>query len=189
MTLRGEAAYRRPYDWQNKPYAARPDVQYVVGADHTFFGLLSVIGQYLGRYVFDWERVPMSAMPLDPNVLKMDPTDPMIASYWVPTVTDAANLVLARTSQVLFNQTAQVQHVATLRFDWLLAHETLSISTLGLVNFTTKEWLVAPRIGYRFNDAMTAYVGRADFSGPPETLFGLIEEVLSAGYAELRYSF
>jgi len=190
MTLRGEAAYRRPYDWQNKPYAARPDLQYVIGADHTFFGSLSVIGQYLGRYVFDWERVPLSAMPLDPNVLKMDPTDPTFDSnYWVPTVTDAANLVLARTSQVLFNQTAQVQHVATLRFDWLLAHETLSVSTLGLVNFTTKEWLVAPRIGYRFNDAMTAYVGAQVFSGPTETLFGLIEEVLSAGYAELRYSF
>jgi len=190
MTLRGEAAYRRPYDWQNKPYAARPDLQYVIGADHTFFGSLSVIGQYLGRYVFDWERVPLSAMPLDPNVLKMDPTDPTFDSnYWVPTVTDAANLVLARTSQVLFNQTAQVQHVATLRFDWLLAHETLSVSTLGLVNFTTKEWLVAPRIGYRFNDAMTAYVGAQIFSGPTETLFGLIEEVLSAGYAELRYSF
>jgi hypothetical protein len=189
LTLRAEAAYRRPFDYQNRPYAPRPDLQYVAGVDHTFFGSLSVIGQYLGRYVFDWQQMPVPLMPLDPNVLKMDPTDPMIASYWIPTVTDSANLVLARTSQILFNQTAQLQHVATLRFDWLLAHETLSISTLGLVNFTTKEWLVAPRIAYRFSDSMTGYVGAQIFSGPNETLFGLIEEVLSAGYAELRFAF
>ena len=56
-TLRGEAAYRRPFDYQNRPYAARPDLQYALGADHNF-GTFSVIGQYLGRYVFDWQKEP-----------------------------------------------------------------------------------------------------------------------------------
>jgi hypothetical protein len=41
-TIRGEAAYRRPFDYQNRPYAARPDLQYALGADHNF-GSFSVI--------------------------------------------------------------------------------------------------------------------------------------------------
>ena len=41
----------------SKPYAARPDLQYALGADHNF-GSLSVIAQYLGRYVFDWQKEP-----------------------------------------------------------------------------------------------------------------------------------
>jgi hypothetical protein len=58
-----------------------------------------------------------------------------------------------------------------------------------MFNFTTKEWLVTPRIGYRMTDAMTAYLGAQIFKGPNDTLFGLIDQTLSAGYAELRYSF
>jgi hypothetical protein len=189
-TIRGEAAYRRPFDWQSKPYAARPDLQYVVGADHAF-GSFSVIAQYLGRYVFDWQKAPSPMMTLDPSILKMNP-DPTMnpdIDFWTMAATDAINAQLAKTSQILFNQTARLQHVATLRFEWLLAHEALSISSLGLFNFTTHEWLLTPRIGYRLSDTITAYVGAQIFAGPTDTLFGLIQDQLSAGYAELRAIF
>ena len=95
----------------------------------------------------------------------------------------------AKQSQILFGQTARVQHVATLRLEWLVAHETLSLSSLGLVNFTTHEWLITPRIGWKMTDTITAYVGAQVFAGPDDTLFGLIDQTLSAGYAELRASF
>ena len=36
---------------------------------------------------------------------------------------------------------------------------------------------------------MTAYIGAQIFTGPDDTLFGLIDQTLSAGYAELRFSF
>jgi hypothetical protein len=58
-----------------------------------------------------------------------------------------------------------------------------------MFNFTTKEWLVTPRIGYRLSDAITAYVGAQIFMGPDDTLFGLIDQELSAGYAEMRFIF
>ena len=91
--------------------------------------------------------------------------------------------------QILFGQTARVQHVGTLRLEWLLAHETLSLSSLGLVNFTTHEWLITPRIGWRLSDSMIAYVGAQVFHGPTDTLFGLVEADLSAGYVELRFTY
>ena len=36
---------------------------------------------------------------------------------------------------------------------------------------------------------MTAYVGAQVFDGPTDTLFGLIDQKLSAGYVELRFTF
>jgi hypothetical protein len=185
LTLRGEAAYRRPDDYQNRPYAARPDLQYALGADHNF-GSVTVIAQYLGRYVFDWQKE--SGTSMDPNNLRNvlstgNPADLM------DVVTEAVNAELRQTSQILFSQTARVQHLATMRVDWQLLHETLSISTLALFNFTTREWLLSPRIGYRLSDALTTYVGAQIFAGPNDTLFGLIDQELSAGYAELRYAF
>ena len=183
-TLRGEAAYRRPYNWAGPAdhHIAYPDAQYTIGADHTF-GSLSIIVQYLGRYVFDWQKQSGPAMALDPSVLPMEPMSN------VTFVSQFVNSTLAKQNQILFSQTAQLQHLATLRFEWLGLHETLSISSLCLYNFTTREWLITPRIGYRLSDAMTAYVGAQVFHGPADTLFGIIDAQLSAGYAELRYTF
>jgi hypothetical protein len=183
-TLRGEAAYRRPYNWDGPAdhHIAFPDLQYTIGADHTF-GPLSVIVQYMGRYVFDWVKQPGLLSPLDPSVLPMEPPSSL------GMVTSTVNTILAKQNQILFSQTAKIQHLTTLRFEWLALHETLSISSLVLYNFTTREWLVTPRIGYRLSDAITMYAGAQVFHGPPDTLFGIIDAQLSAGYAELRYTF
>ena len=196
-TLRGEAAYRRPVGYQTAPddpalsnpnpvQIARPDLQYVVGADHNF-GSFNVIAQYLGRYVFNWQKEPGTTR--DPGELDGLLRQPGRQMDFMDLVVDEVNAELRQINQILFNQTAKVQHVATLRLEWLGLHETLSISSLAMVNFTTHEWLITPRIGWKMTDTMTAYVGAQVFAGPDDTLFGLIDQTLSAGYAELRASF
>ena len=115
--VRAEGAYRHPIDWQNRPYAARPDVQGVLGADHTF-GSVSVIAQYMGRYVFDWVKENGSAMArANPNAigntLMMMETAPLRQQ-----AIDGVNSELLRINQILFNQTAELQHVATARVEW-----------------------------------------------------------------------
>jgi len=191
MTVRGEAAYRLPYGYQAANvitplpadgHIAYPDLQYVLGIDHNF-GSLNVILQYMGRYVFDWQKHPGPDMPITADALSMQPPGSERQ------VTPIINGQLAKTNQILFGQTAQIQHLGTIRFEWLGAHDTLSISSLCMYNFTTKEWVVTPRIGYHFSDAMMAYVGAQIFYGPADTLFGLVDAELSAGYAELRYTF
>jgi hypothetical protein len=181
-TLRGEVAYRRPYGWSVPAdhHIAYPDVQYVLGADHSF-GSLSIIVQYMGRYVFDWQK--QNGSSFDTSSL------PMRQMSDITFVTQTADTILAKDNQILFSQTAQLQHLATLRFEWLGLHETLSVSSLVLYNFTTREWLLTPRIGYRLSDAITAYLGAQVFHGPTDTLFGIVEAELSSGYVELRYTF
>ena len=185
VALRGEAAYRKPYDYEKTPYAPAPypDLQYVLGADHTF-GSVSVIAQYLGRYTFHWAKEEGPLSPVDTGLLKTD--NPSVTKQIAE---ESVNSLLAKDNQMLFSQTAKVQHLATVRVEWLLLHDTLSLSALGMMNFTTKEWLAAPKIGYHLSDTLMVYLGAEILTGPSGTLFGTVDQKMSAGYAELRSTF
>jgi hypothetical protein len=186
LGLRGEAAFRRPLHYQDRPYAARPDLQYIAGIDHTF-GSVSVILQYGGRVVFDWHKETGPNPPLDPSILvNVAPPLPMLVAQ---EISEAINQELAARNQMLFSQRKQVQHFASARVEWLLAHDTLSIAALGFVNFSTQEWLLFPKLGYHVSDTVSATLGAEVYAGPNDTLFGLIDQQLSAGYAELRCDF
>jgi hypothetical protein len=186
FALRGEAAYRRPVDWENTLWAPRPDLQYVAGVDRNF-GSVSVIAQYMGRYVFDWALVPDSSDPVNEDALRNfgDVITPQIEAE----IAARINSQLAPLNQTLYSQRHEVQHLATLRIEWLLLHDTLSLSALGMMNFTTEEALLFPKLMYKMSDALSTSIGAELYSGPERTLFGLIEAELSAGYAELRYAF
>jgi hypothetical protein len=185
LGVRAEAAYRRPYDYQAHLNAPRPDLQYALGLDHNF-GQVMVIVQYLGRYAFDWRKESGSSMELDPAVLQTTPAD---GEPNRPAYTRAINGELARINQMIFSQTERVQHLATARVEWLTLHDTLSLSALGMVNVSSKEWMTMPKIGYRLSDTTMAYVGAEVGSGPRGTIFGLVDKTMSAGYVELRSTF
>lgn len=183
LALRGEVAYRRPYDYQSQMHAPKPDLQYAIGGDHNF-GSVSLIVQYLGRYTFDWakEKGPADTSLTTAMLTKPDQVDSRTAG-------GAVDANLRKTNQMLFSQTEKIQHLATARVEWLTAHDTLSLSALGMYNFSTKEWMAAPKVGYRLSDSMIAYVGGEVLAGPSGTLFGLVDQQLSAGYVELRSTF
>lgn len=173
--LRGEAAYRMPLHYERLLEAPRPDVQYTLGLDTTF-GDVSVIAQYLGRYTLDWQKDGPET-PTDSDQLWSTG-----AGAAEPQVLEA----LAGTNQMLFQQLAAVQHLASLRLAWTGLHDSLNVSALGLVNVTTKEWAAIPKLGYKIDDTILLSVGGEIYSGPPGTLLGLIDSVLSAGFAELK---
>ncbi len=176
--LRGEAAYRMPLHYERLIEAPRPDVQYTLGVDTTL-GSVSVIAQYLGRYTLDWQK--------DGPETAGDPED-----LWTNSAANAEPEVvnaLAGTNQMLFQQLAEIQHLASLRLAWTGMHEALTVSALGLVNVTTKEWAALPKLGYKLDDTILLSLGGEIYSGPPDTLFGWIDSVLSAGYVELKVFF
>jgi hypothetical protein len=182
LGVRGEAAYRKPLHYNHRPYAAKPDVQYVLGVDHTFDDV-SVIAQYIGKYTVKWRPPPAPGYGVD--YLETHAASPATDEA----VAYGADSQLYLHNQQLFAQLARVQHLASLRVEWLLLHQTLSLSALGVVNFTTHEWLAFPKVAYQFSDNMTASVGADLFEGPVDTLFGSIKSRLSAAYAELRFAF
>lgn len=188
MALRGEAAYRIPKDYKNTQNAPHPDIQYVLGADKTF-GPVSVIAQYVGRYTLDWQRETGAG---GGGIEELDATD-AATRFGGPLgeaeVEERLDDELRYRNQIVFQQTKELQHMISLRVEWLTLHDTLSLSALGGWNISTEEWLLYPKIAYQLSDGMSATLGGEIYAGPTGTLLGLIDEKLSAGYGELKFSF
>ena len=166
MGLRGEFAFRTPHeDYEENIHIPNPDLQYVIGGDKEF-GDLSVLIQYLGRYVFDFTRLSEPR-----NLLELVSPE------------------LALNNRIYSSQQNELSHSVSFRTAWKLLHETLDLELLGLYNFTTEEVFLQPRVSYDIADDLTATLGWERYSGPEDTLFGIVDSYFTALYAELKSSF
>jgi len=160
--LRGEFAYRRPdFTHKEQPFIPNPDFQYVLGMDKSI-GDFSVIAQYVGRYVSDFEKFETTGSSRD----ELELTNRMIAS-----------------------QQDEISHAVLMRPTLALFHETCTLELLGYFNISTEEWLLRPSLTYNLADALTLKAGVERYSGPDGTLFGNIKDALSSGFVELKASF
>lgn|GEM_PF-365030 len=176
--LRGEAAFRAPVNQASKPWTPKPDLQWVLGIDREF-GDVMIIAQYMGRYVLNWE----------PKRNTNGQGSSALCCVSVEQAAGPVNDIIWNSNQMLFSQLHELQSLASLRVEWKTLHDKLSLSALGLVNFNTTEWALMPKVGYQITGALSAYVGGEIFVGPDGTLFNMVEESLSSGYMELRYTF
>ena len=181
LGLRGEAALRWPVDEPETEHVPLPDVQYVLGVDREF-GDFSVIVQYVGRTVLKWEQIePTGLLELaqgktpTPEQLERILADPE----------GAARDEVERKTRMISGQTERYSHAVTARLAWKLLQETLELELLGSYNFTTGEWLVRPKISYSITDGLDAVAGAEIYGGPDDTLYGTIDETMSAGFVEL----
>lgn len=184
LGLRGEAAYRAPIN-EEAIYTPNREVNYVVGLDRTF-GSLSVIAQYIGKYVLDWEREGTDD-PAGIADLEIDPDD--LTPARIEEIESGIDEEMRRRNQILFQQTEELQHTASIRLEYLAFHDTLSLSVLGAYNFSTAEWLAFPKITYKFSDALSGSIGGELYNGPEDTLLDYLDQDLTAGYVELKYAF
>ncbi len=168
--LRGEFAYRKPHDdWEVEIYIPNPDIQYTLGIDRQIGSDFNFILQYIGRYVIDYTDLVEPASNNDPTVLQR---------YYY-----------AKMNRMIASQQNEISHSISFRPAWTLLHETLDIEMLGLYNITTEELFMRPKLSYEITDDLTVTVGGDIYTGPNETLFGIIDEQLSALFIELKTSF
>ena len=165
--LRGEFAYRQPQGYETYEHAPLPDLQYVLGVDREFFAQVNVILQYSGRAVLDWDAVQGSGSTIPALFRDM----------------------FKEKRRMIASQQEQFQHSATLRVQWMLLHDTLSLEMLGMYNFSTEELLLRPRLTYDITDALRFSAGGMVYLGADNTLFDMIEESQSSGFVELLASF
>lgn len=182
--LRGEAAYRRPFDYETRRDVPLPDLQVVLGIDREVLTNVTLIAQYIGRYVFDWEEIP--EYPLPEDIASLDPAELRRFLYRVDEIIPNE---VRRQLLVVHGQQQQVSHAASVRLSWTTLHETLTLEVVGYTSFTNQDFLVQPKVTYAIADALTVAAGGEIYGGPDETLFGLVDEVLSAGFVELKASF
>ncbi|MBN2102525.1 hypothetical protein JW835_00625 [bacterium] len=159
--LRSELAYRDPVkDYSKNMHVPNPDLQYVIGGDHAW-GNFSLILQYIGRYVLDFE------------------------DYVRGRVTDEIYLK----NRMISMQQHEFSHGFSFRPAYTFFHETLTVEALGLVNYTTKEAYIRPKITYQLADELILVAGGDIYIGDDNTLFGSIDRALNSGFIEFKASF
>jgi hypothetical protein len=171
--IRGEAAYRKPHEEYRAlgGHVIQPDLQYVLGVDREFPGDVSVIFQYIGRFVPGFEdlETPATLSPLPAEITFL--------------------YKIAWKNRLLASQQYAHSHSFSLRAAKSFWHETLDAELMGYVNLTSEEILIKPKLTYALTDALSLAVGGEWYQGPEETLFDLIDPYLSAFWGELRLSF
>jgi len=165
--LRGELAYRRPHqDYEENVHIPNPDLQYVVGLDKEIVKNFSLIVQYIGRYVYDFEELEIPINPVDFPRFK-----------------------IALKNRLISFQQYEMSHSLSCRATLELMNELMSIEVFGFVNFTSSETLFRPKLTYDIADALTVALGAELYSGQDDTLFDLVDSLLSAAFVELKASF
>ncbi len=166
--LRGEGALRSPddkHDGSTHYYIPYKDYYYVLGVDRTW-GDFSILAQYIGRHIPDFQAVVM-------------PSDPMLQLY--PKLEQYNNLFT--------NQTDPWRHALSFRPSLSLLYETLNLEIFGLYDLTTHETMLMPKVSYQLADALSLCAGGDLYYGRDGTLNDLIKDNFSAIYCELRLEF
>ena len=162
--IRGETAYLIPFENHEEIYVPSPEISYVAGIDRSI-GDFTLILQYSGKYITDF----------------IDQDD--LGSLTLQEIR-AENL-----SRIISRQTERISHSAVFRASVDLFYETLSIETAGNYNFTTEELFIKPLIVWNASDSLTVSGGAFIYSGPDETMFGMLEDQADSIFTEVKLSF
>jgi hypothetical protein len=167
LGLRGEFAFRMPHeDHETAVHIPHPDFYYVVGIEKELMRDFSMILQYIGRYVLDFTELEEPGTTAEMSIYELALINRMIAS-----------------------QQHEVSHTVSCRLCRTLMHQLLDIEILSMLNFTTRELMLHPRLTYDIADGLTITLGGEWYSGPRDTLYSRIDVHLSSIYTELKISF
>ncbi|MGD8780893.1 MAG: hypothetical protein PVH88_18245 [Ignavibacteria bacterium] len=161
--LRGEFAYSVPNDEPDSSFSVPcKQLEYTLGVDSEWNNF-SLIVQYIGKHIFDFNSQNLSQNTLIKEVTK-----------W---------------NKMLFSQQEEWNHSVSVRPSLNLFYETLILEMLGLANFSTEEIYLQPKATYKLADAYELIVGAVLYYGPDDTLHGYLEKSRNSGFAELKISF
>jgi hypothetical protein len=161
--VRAEAAYTWTEDAAGgDPFVKNPFFYGVLGADRTFFEYLNVNLQYYVRTISNFS---------DPNAIANPQTRGV-----------------AIQQSIFSSQQDKLQQGMSLRIANKWLNETLEAELAAVYDFTRRDYLLRPKLGYAFDDHWKGLLGAALFRGDANTFFGMIRD-RSAVFGELRYSF
>jgi hypothetical protein len=167
---RGEIAYVHTGNAHGRSVdEVTPHLSYVLGIERSFSESVSVIVQYVGRYVV--HRVDPARALADPDVLG-----------------GRVRFLAARETFVINQQLDTVQNGWSARIAKRWWNDTLEAEVLSLHYVERNDFFVRPKIAYDVADNWRATVGGEIFHGPKHSFFGRIEKNTGA-FVELRYSF
>jgi len=176
--ITGEAAFNHTEDYKNNIYIPNPDLYYVAGIEKDVFGI-KIIGEYIGRYVFDFEKATSPSLPQ--NLL-----DPLVFGNYLNSM---VAFETGKFNQKIFNQYYQTNHAAMVTFHKDFFYETLTGDLSLYYNFTTEEKLLRAAVKWKLSDELAISGGGQFMNGPKETIYDFAGSIMSGVFLSMKYSF
>ena len=175
--LRGEVAYNITDNYEQNMYVPNPDISYVFGVEHDFWGVTTIL-QYVGKYTLDFTELQMPVLS--------DPFDPLAQMQYA---TEMIEYESALFNRKMFYQQEETNHAIMLLLNKALAYDTWNIELAGYYNITSEDLMIRPKITWRITDALAASLGASYMSGPDKSIFDYSAPVLSGVFVEIKASF
>lgn len=176
--ISGEMAYNHTKNYKDNIFTPNPNIHYVIGLEKDIAGV-KVIAEYIGRYVFDFERLKSPSIPTD-----FTDTAQLI-NYMNETVFYESEKYTRR----VFEQYYQMNHALMLSLHRSWLWETLSTDLSFLYSFSTEEKLIRGNITWKASDELSISCGGQLLDGPTSTIFKVSGKVLSGVWIGMKYSF
>lgn len=178
--IRAEAAYNKTDNPDNEMFIPNSDLSYVVGLETGIAGF-TIIGQYIGKYTFDFSPLPDFSLMTPPSSTDF----PGLIEYMNELI-DYENRLFNRK---IFNQQKKTNHAASLTVTRSFAYETLSAECTAYYNFTSKELFIRPKLTWKISDTLAAAAGGNYMYGEEKTMFSYSSSILNGAFVELKVSF
>ncbi len=175
--LRGEAAYNITNDYEQLMYVPNPDIAYVVGVEHNFCGITTIL-QYVGKYTLDFTELQ--------QLVLTDPANPLAQMQYTEKMIIHESALFNRK---IFCQQEKTNHAVVLSLNKALAYDTWNVELAGYYNITSEELMIRPKVTWKITDALAASLGGSYMTGQDNTIFDYSAPVLSGVFAELKATF
>lgn len=175
--LRAEAAYKLTDNYEQIMYIPNPDIAYVFGVEHVFWGVTTIL-QYVGKYTLDYTELQVPVLS--------DPFDPLAQMQYAVEMIEYESALFNRK---MFYQQEETNHAIMLLLSKAIAYDTWNIELGGYYNITSEELMIRPRVTWRISDALAASIGGSYMSGQDKSIFDYSAPVLSGAFLELKASF
>ena len=175
--LRGEAAFNITDDYKQFMYVPNPDIAYVVGIEHDFWGLTTIL-QYAGKYTLDFTGLPLPVLT--------DPANPIAQILYAAEMIEYES---ASFNRKMFYQQEETNHAMVLILNKAFAYDTWNVELVGYLNITSEELMIRPKVTWKITDALATSLGGNYMTGPDNSIFAYSSPVLSGVFVELIATF
>jgi len=175
--LRGEAAYNITNNYEQNMYVPNPDIVYVFGMEHDFWGVTTIL-QYVGKQTLNFTELQLPVLT--------NPTDPLAQMQYA---TEMIEYESALFNRKMFYQQEETNHAIVLLLSKAIAYDTWNVELGGYYNITSKDLMIHPKLTWRISDAFAASLGGSYMSGQDKSIFDYSAPVLSGVFVELKASF
>jgi hypothetical protein len=175
--FRGELACDFNKNSGEKIYIPQSNISYVMGAEHNFGGLNTII-QYAGKYVPGY--VP-TAIPV-----LSDPSNPAAQFRYAEEMICYESALFNRK---IFNLQKKTNHALMINLTRSILHDAWNLKMTAYYNLTSDDYFIRPEVSWKIADAVSFSAGGTYMNGPARSVFNYSNPLLSGMFLELKVDF